>query len=388
MKNPECLHELRGKGMPYEEDINSIRQFHDQLKPYKIKTWNSSESLPEEVLQQFTDDGGTRSEQPRAEEFHPVQQISDKNELPKETPHIRISHFVDGSPRTVNTGFLLGTDGISYPVALAHVGAAAVAFDKGKWYETGFVEEQLILVAHKRMRINFEIRGKWKLEDPTDNIEENEINKTDLVALRSAAIRRARRKMAVSERDLVHTLANNFPEDWIAIDGTLFTIEGMYSDLKDSKIIGISKSFELDPIVMKGSTPENIGYLIRVLTELPVGWRSPVYRLTPDINNPGRYTYMWFVRIHEARQSPISGVVKVELPPSQRYHKSSDLRKQTVDAISNTIFRLRTPYLYDNRRGESFLYPVYVAESLVKSKLKSVEKIQGIWKSSQYKEEN
>ena len=374
--------------MAYEADINSIREFRDQLKPYGIKTWNSSESLPEEVLQQFVSNDDTGSEQPRAEEFHPAQQIGDENKLSKGTPHIQIAHFVDGSPRTVNTGFFLGTDGISYPVALAHVGAAAVTFNKGKWYETGFVEEHLILVAHKRMRINFEVSGKWQLEDPTDNIEEDEIDKTDLVALRGAAVRRVRRKMAVSERNLVHTLVGKFPEDWIAIDGTLFTIEGMYSDLKDSKIIGISKSFKLDPIVMKGSTPENIGYLIRVLTELPVGWRSPVYRLTPDINNPGRYTYMWFVRIHEARQSPVSGVVKVELPPSECYHKSPDLRKQTVDAISNTIFRLRTPYLYDNRRGESFLYPVYVAESLVKSKLKSIEKIQGIWKSSQYKEEN
>ena len=262
-QDPECLHELRGKGMPYEDDVNSIRQFHDQLRPYGIETWNSSESLPEEVLQQLINDGGTGSAQPRAEEFHPIQQIEEKNKLPEGTPRIRISHFVDGSPRTVNTGFLLGADGISYPIALAHVGAASVAFDKGKWYETGFVEEHLILVAHKRMRIDFEVSGKWKIEDPTDNIEEDAIDKTDLVALRGAAVRRARRKMAVSERDLVHALADKFPEDWIAIDGTLFTIEGMYSDLKDSKIIGISKSFELDPIVMKGSTPENIGYLVK-----------------------------------------------------------------------------------------------------------------------------
>lgn len=76
-------------------------------------------------MERISDDD-TGAEQPTAEELHPAQQISNENELPKETPHIRIAHFVDGSPRTVNTGYLLGADGISYPVALAHVGASAV----------------------------------------------------------------------------------------------------------------------------------------------------------------------------------------------------------------------------------------------------------------------
>ena len=43
--------------MPIEEDINSVRQFHDQLKPHGIETWNSSKSLPEEVMQQLLSDG-------------------------------------------------------------------------------------------------------------------------------------------------------------------------------------------------------------------------------------------------------------------------------------------------------------------------------------------
>ena len=158
--------------MAHEEDINSIRQFHDQLKPHGVETWNSSESLPEEVMQQLLSDDDTGSERPTAEELHPAQQISNKNELPKETPHIGITHFVDGSPRTVNTGYLLGADGISYPVALAHVGAASVTFNNGSWRETGFEDKHSILVAHTLMELDLdEVSGKWKLEDPTDNIE-------------------------------------------------------------------------------------------------------------------------------------------------------------------------------------------------------------------------
>lgn len=371
--------------MAHEEDINSIRQFHDQLKPHGIETWNSSESLPEEVMQQLLSDDDTESEQPTAEELHPAQQISNENELPKETPHIGIAHFVDGSPRTINTGYLLGADGISYPVALAHVGAASVTFDNGSWRETGFEDKHSILAAHTLMGIDFdEISGKWKLEDPTDNIDPNEIDKTDPMALRGHAVRRARRNMALSEKRLVNRLAENFPEDWIALDGTLFSVEGMYSDLK---VIGISKSFRHNPRVQQGTTQKRMGNLGRLLIDLKVGWRSPVYKLTPEKGKLARYTYMWFIRIHDARQSPVSGIVKVELPPSDCY-LNDDFRVETVDAISRAIFRLRYPYQYDNRRGESFLYPIYVAESLVKSKLNSIETIQGIWKSSQYKEEN
>jgi len=364
------------------EDIDSIKQFRRELEPHGIKIWSSSEPLPEEVLQQFIrSEEDTVSDQPRAEELHPQQRI---DELPKDALPIRIAHFVDGSPRTVNVGFLLGANGVSYPVALSHVGAASVAFDNGRWRETGFVERHLILASVKQgMGLNIELSCKWRLEDPIDQLGAGrQINVVDIVEMRGHAVRRARRRMRNCEKDLVRKLSDDSPDEWIAVDGTLFDIEG-YSDLKDVKVVGISKSFTLDPIVMNGNMPERIGYLVGMLTNLPVGSRSPVYRLTPEKKRPEKYTYMWFVRLHAARQSPISGVVKIELPPSERY-LDVDLRVQTIDAISAAIFRMRTPYLYDNRRGESFLYPIYVAETLIKSKLSSVEKLKGIWESSKY----
>lgn len=369
--------------MKISEDINSIRQFREQLEPHGIEVWNSSESLPEEVLQQLVlSDEDFVLDQPRAEELHPSRQISNQCKLPEGTPQIRIAHFIDGSPRTVNTGFLLGADGISYPVALAHVGASSVTFDNRRWCETGFEEKHLILLAYNRMGINIEINGKWHAEDPTDQHGGRPINVTDTVEMRAAAVRRTRRRMRNCEKELVNRLAGDFAEEWIAVDGTLFEIEG-HSELKNINVIGISKSFTLDPIVMRGNNPECIGYLIGILTNLPVGSRSPVYQLTPEKNRLEKYTYMWFVRIHDARQNPISGIVKIELPPSECY-LDVDRREEIIDAISHTVFRLRYPYLYDNRRGESFLYPIYVAESLIKSKLNSVEKIRGIWESSQH----
>lgn len=369
--------------MAINEDIYSLKHFRDQLKPHGIEVWNSSESLPEEILQQLVlSDVDFVPDRPRAEELHPSRRISDQCKLSEGIPEIQISHFVDGSPRTVNTGFLLGADGISYPVALAHVGAASVTFDNRRWRETGFEEKHLILLAYKRMGIDVQVSGKWHLEDPTDQHGGRTINVTDTVEMRGAAVRRTRRRMRNCEKKLVNKLADDFDDEWIAIDGTLFEIEG-HSDLKNFKVVGISKSFTLEPIVMKQGTPERASHLIRILTDLPVGSRSPVYQLTPEINRPEKYTYMWFVRIHDARQNPISGIVKIELPPSECY-LDFDQRELTIDAISHKLFRLRYPYLYDNRRGESFLYPIYVAESLMKSKLNSVEKIRGIWESSQY----
>jgi hypothetical protein len=364
--------------MSNSEGIRSIRQFCEELERHDIQIWNSSESLPEEVLQQFI---GSEEEidtaQSEAEELHAEEKI---DKLPEDTIRIVLKHFVDGSPRTVNVGFLLGANGISYPVALSHVGAAAVAFENGRWRETGFGEKYLILASVRQgMGLNIQLGGKWELEDPLDQ-PGRQINLTDIAEMRSAAVRRARRIMKNCEKELVRKLSKDYPKEWIVVDGTLFDIEG-YSDLKDVQVIGVSKSFTLDPIVIKGGKPQRIGYLVGMLRNLNVGWRSPVYKLTPDKNRPDRYTYMWFVRLHAARQSPISGVVKVELPPSECYLDPA-LRAKTINAISYEIFRLRNPYLYDNRRGESFLYPVYVAETLIKSKLSSVEKLKGIWVSA------
>jgi hypothetical protein len=363
------------------EDINFMKLFRQSLAPYGIQIWSSSESLPEEVLQQLLrSEEDIEPDQPRAEELHPQQQIA---ELLQGEAAVKITHFLDGSPRTINVGFLLGANGISYPVALAHVGAASVAFDNGRWRETGFIDKHLVLASLKQgMGLDIELSGKWALEDPADQIA-RPIDVTDTVEMRGAAVRRARRRMRNCEKDLARDLSSESPNEWIATDGTLFDIEG-YSDLKNIKIIGISKSFTLNPIVMKANRPERIGYLVGTLTELTIGWRSPVYKLTPEQGRPEKYTYMWFVRIHAPRQSPFSGIVKIELPPSDSFLNDINLRVETVNALSNYIFRLRTPYLYDNRRGESFIYPVYIAETLVKSKLNSVEKLKGIWESIQY----
>ncbi|MBD2039510.1 hypothetical protein [Microcoleus sp. FACHB-672] len=370
--------------MPLTDDIASLRQFRQGLEPHGIEIWSSSESLPEEVLQQFirSDEDTTIPADAHAEELHPQQRI---DELSADTPETQISHFIDGSPRTVNVGFLLGANGVSYPVGLSHVGAVAVSFDNGRWQETGFNNRHMILASVQQgMGINLQVSGTFKLEDPTDKLSGNrQIDPTDMVEMRNAAIRRARRRMRICERELVRELSNSYPDNWTAADGTLFDIDAYNNNMRDIQVVGISKSFTLNPIVERNSTRERIGYLVGILTNLPVGWRSPVYKLTPEINRLDKYTYMWFIRLHNARQSPVSGIIKVELPPSNVYLDST-LRLKTVNALSHKLFRLRTPYLYDNRRGESFLYPIYVAETLIKSKLKSVDKLRGIWESSQY----
>ena len=362
---------------------DSIIQLCKTLQEHRIDVWSSSESVPDEALQQFISlDEEVQTDNPRAEELLPGGEV-DKT---SEDTSIHLRHFVDGSPRTVNVGFLLGQKGIFCPVALSHVGAAAVAFENGRWGKTGFAEKHLILVSTDvalgiKVKLSTE---KWELEDPLSHMGGRRVSLTDTAEMRAAAVRRARRRMKNCEKELVQTLSERYSEEWIAVDGTLFDIEGysegtLFDIEKEIRVVGISKSFTLDPIVRKGGKQENIGYLGGLLRNLEVGHRSPVYELTPDKNHRDRYTYMWFIRIHPARQSPVSGIVKVELPPSKCYLDDREELRKTVDGLSHAIFRMRTPYLYDNRRGESFLYPIYVAETLVKSKLSSVEKLRGIW---------
>jgi hypothetical protein len=361
---------------------DSIIQLCKTLQEHRIDVWSSSESVPDEALQQFISlDEEVQTDNPRAEELLPSGEV-DKT---SEDTSIHLRHFVDGSPRTVNVGFLLGQNGIFCPVALSHVGAAAVAFENGRWRETGFAEKHLILVSTD-VALGIKVNpstGKWELEDPLSHMGGRRVNLTDTAEMRAAAVRRARRRMKNCEKELVQTLSKRYSEEWIAVDGTLFDIEGysegtLFDIEKEIRVVGISKSFTLDPRVSKEGKQERIGYLVELLRKLKEGQRSPVYKLIPDSNHLDRYTYMWFIRIHSPRQSPVSGIVKVELPPSERYLDRKELEK-TVDGLSHSIFRMRNPYLYDNRRGESFLYPIYVAEMLVKSKLSSVEKLRGIW---------
>jgi hypothetical protein len=150
--------------MPLTDDIASLRQFRQGLEPHGIQFWGSPESLPEEILQQFMrSDEDTTSANARAEELHPQQRI---DELPEDTSEIQISHFIDGSPRTVNVGFLLGANGVSYPVGLSHVGAVAVSFDSGRWQETGFSNRHMILAAVRQgMGINIQVSGTFTKEN-------------------------------------------------------------------------------------------------------------------------------------------------------------------------------------------------------------------------------
>jgi hypothetical protein len=148
------------------EDIDLLKDFRQQLESHGIQIWNSSESLPEEVLQQLI--GGEEeviADQPHAEELHPQERI---DQLTEDAISVSLKHFVDGSPRTVNVGFLLGANGISYPVALSHVGAAAVAFENGRWRETGFLEKYLILASVRQgMGLNIQLRREMGTGRPT-----------------------------------------------------------------------------------------------------------------------------------------------------------------------------------------------------------------------------
>lgn len=356
----------------------SIQQFQEWLREQEAEFWSSSETQPEEVLQQFERlENEVETEGSVAEEL-----LQGRNISAEQIEPIRISHFVDGSPRTQNVGFVLGSNGISYPVALSHVDAASVSYENGRWQETGFTEKYLILFSFNRGFgvSKVPVQGKWQVEDPLDNLQN--VDQTDISQMRAAAIRRARWRMRNCEKELVSLLANKHPEEWIALDGTLFEVEG-HSYLKEVHVVGISKTFTLKPIVQKGSHLERMpmGQLSKIVRGLQVGCRSAVYKLTPQQGRLEKYTYMWFVRIHTARHTPISGVVKVELPPSDRFRDSIQELENVVDGISKAIFEMRTPYLYDNRRGESFLYPIYVAECLAKSKLSSVERLRGYWQS-------
>jgi hypothetical protein len=84
----------------------------------------------------------------------------------------------------------------------------------------------------------------------------------------------------------------------------------------------------------------------------------------------------WYVRLREQREVdyPLMGVVKVELPRPDK----SPVPAELADLISRALVAERnvTPYGLD-RRWHCSLYPIYVAEQVIKSRFFSREVLMG-----------
>lgn len=96
------------------------------------------------------------------------------------------------------------------------------------------------------------------------------------------------------------------------------------------------------------------------LLRMPVGHRSSAFQR--DVSG-GVRPITWYIRLHEASGAdPLFGLARIEAP-------SQTANPRDYDALSRLIFSERTPRATNDDRWPTLLYPIHIAERILKVKL-------------------
>jgi len=287
--------------------------------------------------------------------------------------------FIDGSFRT----YFLGTGvevGRSFPIMLAQIGAAVIHRNDHGALSVIHNERQLLLllpgqgngvsdtVWHQLERIErpgyFRIVN-YELPDPLSE---------DKKDARDKAGGKVRAEMHELEAKLINRTDGQRDKDkWLILDGaTKFDrfIQAPY-------LIGVAKAFSKQPEFRFGGIKDK-----RDVTSILAG--LPHYHRTVAFSAYDGRVAFWYVRLREQRQVdyPLMGVVKVELPTPDKKPVDAEL----LDLISRALVAERSvcPYGLD-KRWHCCIYPIHMAEQVIKNSFFSNEVIMGAikWQQSQ-----
>jgi len=289
-------------------------------------------------------------------------------------------YFLDGSFRSYFVGTVIEHDRDT-PVHFAQIGAAIIKREDEGDVKVERVEvKNLLLLAKDRLS-----QAVWKtLQDEISKLGRG-VELVDFATKdqftqyfsaeadpRTKAAGKVRYKMRELEEKLTIEKIPTLKDEWMAIDGSLMfqpLLNGLMQ-FSEQRVVGISKSFRRDPqfTIGRGPRAERIN-IIELLAGLPHEHRTAAFSAL------GGKVAFWYVRIREQKHLdyPLMGVVKVELVnPSQE-----GIDSELIDLISRAIVAERsvTPYGLD-RRWHACLYPIYLAEVVVKNALLSREVIR------------
>ena len=136
-------------------------------------------------------------------------------------------------------------------------------------------------------------------------------------------------------------------------------------------VIGVSKSFNPD-ICLDADGHANP----RFIAELPYLHRTPVSKyINPKWFGEIEFA-VWYIRIRpkERTRTAFDGIVKVEKILVKEKEVNHGMDTDDVDTISASIINERVPVCYgSDLRWANHLYPIYLTESLLKSKYLSAD---------------
>jgi len=299
--------------------------------------------------------------------------------LPRTECHY-FRYFIDGSIRTY---FLAtGIEGRrSFPIELAQVGSALITReDNGQLKAARNIQKVLLLLPKHDQGISDSLWNEIRSLDKPDWLDIVDFTLSDRLAdskndPRDKAGARARSEMHRLEIELMKFSDDMRNENaWLVLDGAVRFIEDEvwehWREMGNPHLIGVAKSFRKDPTFQLGRRSSTRKDITSIIASLPHAHRTVAFSAYN-----GRVAF-WYVRLREQREVdyPLMGVVKVEIPrPNQE-----SIPAELADKISRALVAERnvTPYGLD-RRWHCSLYPIYIAEQVIKSRFYSRDVLMG-----------
>lgn len=133
-------------------------------------------------------------------------------------------------------------------------------------------------------------------------------------------------------------------EGWLVMDGSL-------ADAHAGRAIGVIKRHSRFDLTASEMT---------ALLALPAGYRTTAFRR--EVKG-GLRPISWYLRLHAASGAdPLFGLARIEAP-------SQVDETPAIDALSRLLYAERTPRATNDDRWPTLLYPIHIAERILKVKL-------------------
>jgi len=288
--------------------------------------------------------------------------------------------FIDGSIRSY---FLAtGIEGTrSFPIELAQVGATVVQReDTGQIKVHSHEHKVLLLLPKQNEGISDTLWDKLRKIGKPDFLDIIDFTLPDSLSNtkkdpRDKAGAKARSEMHKLEIELIKsTDAIRNDDSLLILDGSVkFVEEDIWESWKSKPspyLIGVAKSFRKDPMFQFGQRPSQRKDITAILAGLPHAHRTAAF------SADGGKIAFWYVRLREQKELdyPLMGVVKVEIPRPDL----SPVPAELADLLSRALVAERsvTPYGLD-RRWHCSLYPIHIAEEVIKNRFYSKDVLMG-----------
>jgi hypothetical protein len=291
--------------------------------------------------------------------------------------------FLDGSLKTYYLGDYI-LPAFSFPILVGEIAAACLfRQDDGTLNipANGFRRRICLLLPNKSLLPDELQRELDELDETFEShdglkVELQYTEERESKDWRSSLRAKGISEMHNTEIQLAKDIRKDPEEGWLIIDGAIR--KEAFLDLKN--VIGLAKSFSRFPLF---TIERNITLdIVKLIADLREGERTLIFRQTTKEGDSEKKVKdklgFWYLRLRAGKwlENPLQGVVKVEMKIEENIASSETI--ELVNEISRALLAERTVSPYPTPRWHVHIYPIYAAESYIKSNFLSQYYLRGL----------